>query len=105
MTTPQLGLFDRINGDVDQAALESMRAASLAPRHAGPAESKRLSSQCQRILALLCEQGMATNSELAAISLKYTSRISDLRQAGYPVVCRENNKTTGRSVYVLEVAR
>jgi hypothetical protein len=50
------------------------------------ADRPRLSGQNARILARL-RKGPATNAELAEISLKYTSRISDLRAAGYGVLC------------------
>ena len=48
----------------------------------------RLESQCRRILELLRERGNegVTNYELAGIALKYTSRISDLRDAGYRIL-------------------
>jgi hypothetical protein len=49
-----------------------------------PAEIRRLSSQNARILERL-QKGPASNYELAQISLKYTSRLSDLRKAGYVV--------------------
>ena len=48
----------------------------------GLEDSPRLDSQCDRMLARL-QQGPATNVELSGISLKYTSRITDLRQLGY----------------------
>lgn len=44
--------------------------------------------------------GPATNVELALISLKYTSRISDLRAAGHDVVC-ERQGADGVCVYRL----
>jgi ABC-type ATPase with predicted acetyltransferase domain len=49
----------------------------------------RLENQCRKILKLLRERGNqgATNYELAQIALKYTSRVSDLRDAGYRVHC------------------
>ena len=46
----------------------------------------RLSAQCETILARL-RIGTATNYELAAIALKYTSRVSDLRKAGHDIRC------------------
>lgn len=49
-----------------------------------PSEIRRLTGQNARILARL-KQGPATARELAALSLKYTSRISDLRDAGYNI--------------------
>ena len=49
-----------------------------------PDDLRRLSGQNLAILERL-QRGPATNRELAALSLKYTSRISDLRAAGYDV--------------------
>lgn len=50
-----------------------------------PADVKRLTGQNAAVLARL-RAGPATNAELAAIALKYTSRISDLRKAGFTVI-------------------
>lgn len=63
--------------------------ASIQPcdPHVEAEDVKRLSGQSADILARL-EEGPATNAELAAISLKYTSRISDLRAAGYEIEAR-----------------
>lgn len=74
----------------------------LPPRdtHVERAERPRLSGQNRAILELL-ERGPATNRELAAISLKYTSRISDLRAAGYNVVVVDRDRTTGMTMYEL----
>jgi hypothetical protein len=49
----------------------------------------RLETQCRKILALLKERGNkgVTNAELSRMALKYTSRISDLRDAGHDVRC------------------
>lgn len=47
----------------------------------------RLTGQCLAILDRL-RKGPATNVELAALSLKYTSRISDLRAAGHTIKCK-----------------
>jgi hypothetical protein len=49
----------------------------------------RLENQCRTILALLRERGNqgVTNAELSRIALKYTSRISDLRDSGHDVRC------------------
>jgi hypothetical protein len=66
---------------------------------AGP-ERKRLTRQNGAILARL-EQGPASNHELAMISLKYTSRISEIRQAGYPVRIVSRDYETGRTIYEL----
>jgi hypothetical protein len=66
-----------------------------------PVELTRLSRQCQAIAARL-QAGPATNTELARLSLKYTSRISDLRAKGWNVVCLERDYATGVSVYALQ---
>jgi len=63
------------------------------------ADKPRLTGQNGAILArLIC--GPATNAELAEISLKYTSRISDLRAAGYTVSCEHG--PNGLNTYRLE---
>ena len=51
----------------------------------------RLENQCRTILALLRQRGNqgATNAELSRIALKYTSRISDLRDMGYDIRCQK----------------
>jgi hypothetical protein len=66
-------------------------------------ERRRLSAQCAAVLARL-ECGPATNRDLALISLKYTSRISDLRQAGYNVQVIARNARTGLTTYQLKPA-
>jgi hypothetical protein len=45
------------------------------------------------------QKGAATNVELAGISLKYTSRITDLRQLGHTIECEK--RKNGMSVYRL----
>jgi hypothetical protein len=65
-----------------------------------PVEVNRLATQNQQILARL-KRGPATNVELAGISLKYTSRISDLREAGYSIPPPERVKG-GVTIYKLE---
>lgn len=47
----------------------------------------RLTGQTAAIVERL-KQGPATNMELAGLSLKYTSRLSDARAAGYTIVCK-----------------
>lgn len=64
------------------------------------AEKPRLAGQCDRILQRL-RDGPATNAELAHLSLKYTSRISDLRKHGYHVQIIMRNHHSGRTVYAL----
>lgn len=63
-----------------------------------PRDEVRLSGQNSLILTRL-KEGPATNTELASISLKYTSRISDLRAAGYVIQCLR--RQGGVNVYVL----
>jgi len=54
--------------------------------HIHRADISRVSGQTARIVDLL-RRGPATNVELAAVSLKYTSRVSDARAAGYTIEC------------------
>ena len=61
-------------------------------------EVRRLAGQNAAILARL-QAGPASARDLAQLSLKYTSRISDLRRAGYDVRCTESRG--GRSIYTL----
>lgn len=77
-------------------------ATRIEPRdtHVVPAERPRLSGQNGRILELL-KHRRATNTELATISRKYTSRISDIRKAGYDVRVVERDHKTGLTVYEL----
>ena len=63
-------------------------------------ERKRLSKQCRAILERL-RHGPASNRELSLIALKYTARISDLRNAGYNVVIHKRSRKTGQVVYAL----
>lgn len=75
---------------------QTLRAAD---RNIDPEDQPRLSAQCRTILARLL-RGPATNTELAGIALKYTSRISDLRKAGYTVTNRR--QSGGVTVYELK---
>jgi len=72
------------------------RVPSRAPWVMGP----RLSHQCQMIVTRL-RRGPASNRELAALALKYTGRLSELRRAGYVVGIRHHDHTTGLVVYEL----
>jgi len=69
-----------------------------------PDEQARLDSQTDRILARL-EAGPVANTELAAISLKYTSRVSDLRARGLVVECYDRDHATGVCWYRLAPIR
>lgn len=62
--------------------------------------SGRRVSQKERILARL-KRGPATNAELAAIALKYTGRLSDLRADGYEIRAAKQ-ADTGVTVYRLK---
>lgn len=94
MTTPLLpGMFSEA-----PAALVVPASPALAP-----VERRRLSGQNAAILARL-QRGSASNHELSALSLKYTSRISDLRAAGYDVRVIERDRATGKTWYALSVA-
>lgn len=61
--------------------------------------SGKMSAQCAVILAQL-RQGPATSLELSKLSLKYTSRISDLRKSGHKIKALRD--TLGNWTYVLE---
>lgn len=74
----------------------------IQPRdtHVVREESPRLKGQNAAILERL-KRGPATNRELAQIALKYTSRLSDLRAAGYNVVVVDRDHATGLTMYEL----
>lgn len=57
-----------------------------------PDDKSRAETQNAVILERL-KQGPATNKELSRLSLKYTSRVSDLRKAGHAIKCRKRNGT------------
>jgi hypothetical protein len=66
----------------------------------------RLSNQCSRILTLFTSSpdGRVSNYELASVALKYTSRLSDLRKAGYDIVCTDLDHKTGLAHYEIQRA-
>ena len=74
-----------------------MRPATAAERKV---EAKRLGGQALKIYERL-QLGSATNVELAEISLKYTSRISDIRKAGHVVTLISHDHETGLTSYQL----
>jgi hypothetical protein len=91
--------MDREDGLMKQKTLfdEELEYDIEVKRHAkrsGPATSKeaakelaesgRASKQCQLILEML-QKGPVNSAMLAAVSLKYTARISDLRQDGHTI--------------------
>jgi hypothetical protein len=72
-----------------------------APPTPGPPaqDRERLGRQCQAVLDRL-RRGPTSNYDLALISLKYTSRISDLRAKGYTITATEQGQ--GLFFYTLE---
>lgn len=64
-------------------------------------EHRRLSRQCEAILQRL-QQGRVSNTELSHLALKYTSRISDLRERGYRIVPVSQDRKTGVTFYELQ---
>jgi hypothetical protein len=67
-------------------------------------ERTRWIAQADRVLARL-QQGPASNAELATISLKYTSRISDLRVRGHVIEAFDHDHGTGECWYRLVTPR
>lgn len=82
-------------------APEPTKIRLIDPKVRGTEEEPRLSNQCAQILERL-RQGHATNSELAGISLKYTGRISDLRQSGFDIQVIQRDRKSGVTVYELK---
>lgn len=62
-------------------------ANPIKPICAPKQDRRRLEGQNAAILEIL-RAGIATNTELARVSLKYTARISDIRAAGYEIEAR-----------------
>lgn len=87
-----------------QAALFDETMPALPPIRVNAsvhaAEAPRLSRQCRLILERL-RVGAATNRELSELSLKYTGRISELRQAGYDVRVIQRDHESGLNTYRL----
>ena len=88
-----------------QSAFNFARDEVLIPRDTHvvePEEVKRLTGQNAAIYARL-RRGPATNVELAKMSLKYTSRLSDIRQkAGVTIIA--DRKSRGLTIYRLEAS-
>jgi hypothetical protein len=64
-------------------------------------EAKRFGGQCEVILSMLRDRGRISNRDLASVALKYSSRITDLRNAGHNIVCVDHDKKTGLAHYEL----
>ena len=73
---------------------------TISPTGAPTAAAPRLSAQSAAILSLLRERPRS-NAELSRVALKYTSRISDIRAAGYRVEAFNQNHVTGEAWYRL----
>lgn len=65
-------------------------------------ERERLSGQCSLILGMLMT-GRKTNRDLSHHSLKYTGRISELRDKGHDIRLVARNRETGLCWYALFV--
>lgn len=76
-------------------------------KNRGQPRAPRYTAQAEDILRALRRGGQTgvTNAELAAIALKYTGRISDLRRRGYTITCRCECRTTGLFRYWLGARR
>jgi hypothetical protein len=61
----------------------------------------RLNRQHARILERL-QAGPATNYELAAIALRYSARIHELRKHGHAIATGPVDRDTGVAIYTLE---
>jgi hypothetical protein len=88
MDAKQLSLFDQA------------RQVRPADPSADTQDRPRITGQNAMILQRL-QLGAATNAELCGLSLKYTSRISDLRAAGYRI--RAERVDGGLFLYTLEL--
>ena len=66
------------------------------------AEKTRLSAQCGLILGML-QNGRVTNAELSKHALKYSGRLSELRQKGHDVrvVVRSEERRVGKECCAL----
>lgn len=71
-----------------------------ADPHVSPAEAPRLSGQCKVILDML-RRGRVSNYQMSKVSIKHTSRVSDLRAAGHDIRVVERNAVTGVNWYAL----
>lgn len=85
---------------MSQHSLFDIPAVPVAPACILEPERKRLSGQNLAILDAL-RRGPMRNTDLALIALKYTSRLSDLRKAGYEVRIQSRDTKTGVVVYEL----
>lgn len=79
----------------------------IEPISADQSDKPRLRGQNKTIFKMLCS-GPKTNRELAEVSLKYTSRISDIRaflRSNYPdlkIINKRHPDQNGLTIYKLE---
>lgn len=85
---------------MNQPSLFDAPAVPVAPACIPEPERKRLTGQNLAILDAL-KRGPMRNTDLALIALKYTSRLSDIRKAGYEVRIKSHDRQTGVVVYEL----
>lgn len=76
-----------------------LTAPPVADTRAPEADRPRLTKQCLAILERL-QHGPASRSELTAIALNATARISDLRRCGFNVQMVERHES-GLTIYAL----
>jgi len=90
----QTTIFNKFNG----LTKPTVSVLETKDPHVATGNAPRLTGQNRAILARL-RCGSATNKELSRIALKYTSRISDLREHGYTIACRRGEG--GIHTYIL----
>jgi hypothetical protein len=93
-----MDLFSELPEPTERSQYGTVEVNRIVPAAAVP----RVSRQCREILDRL-RSGRATNAELAHIALKYTGRISELRQAGHDVRNVEHDHASGLAWYALFV--
>lgn len=98
MMRPARGQLDLFG--TPRSAREQYDAPGPRDPNVTETEELRLKGQNLRILERL-QEGPASNKELAQISLKYTSRISDLRAKGFIIPPPIEDEETGEAMYRL----
>lgn len=74
--------------------------AGVQTPHPSRENPRRLSGQCEQILARL-RRGAATNLELSEIAMRFSARIFDLRKQGYRIEITSRDTDTGAVIYEL----
>lgn len=83
-----------------QRFLDFDGGAGIQTPHPSGENPRRLSAQCEQILARL-KRGPASNTELSAIAMRYSARIFDLRRRGYKIEITARDTDTGAVTYEL----